>query len=443
MSDSYIQFVNSTFGRAFAKRLGLPQPTRLERYVEGNAFLIGQTLLGKAEGSLLFPTIQELTQEHSDLVVQAAPRDPSQRFKTVIYDATGIARSDALNQLQRFFSPILKNFGRCTRVVVIGWTSSVGASEQRTAQRAILGFVKALAKEMRAGGTVNLIQCSGDCQRSLAAPLAFFASDRSVYVSGQSLEVVSAELEDWSFPQPLAGRNILVTGAARGIGRAIAQTVRKRGGKPTCVDIPQAEKDLRAVASELGGDWLTLDITAPDASKQIARHFGQTTLHAVVHNAGITRDKKLVNMKPDMWDLVLKTNLSCQERINESLISEGVLTHGGRIVSVSSISGIAGNAGQTNYATSKAGVIGMVEAYAEGYWEKGITINAVAPGFIETKMVATIPFAMRQAGRRLNSLSQGGLPEDVAEAVAFFLQSSSQGVKGNVLRVCGQALMGA
>jgi 3-oxoacyl-[acyl-carrier protein] reductase len=112
-------------------------------------------------------------------------------------------------------------------------------------------------------------------------------------------------------------------------------------------------------------------------------------------------------------------------------------------VGVSSISGIAGNAGQTNYSTSKAGVIGFVQSRAPELAKQGLTINAVAPGFIETKMTAAMPIAIREAGRRLNSVSQGGLPVDVAETIAWFAAPSSAGVTGNVVRVCGQALIGA
>jgi 3-oxoacyl-[acyl-carrier protein] reductase len=107
------------------------------------------------------------------------------------------------------------------------------------------------------------------------------------------------------------------------------------------------------------------------------------------------------------------------------------------------MSGIAGNNGQTNYATSKAGVIGMVQSMAPELAQRGATINAVAPGFIETQMTASIPLMIREAGRRMNSLSQGGLPVDVAETVAWFAAPATSGVTGNVVRVCGQSLLGA
>jgi 3-oxoacyl-[acyl-carrier protein] reductase len=163
----------------------------------------------------------------------------------------------------------------------------------------------------------------------------------------------------------------------------------------------------------------------------------------IVHNAGITRDKTIANMKPHFWTSVVDINLSAQERINDALVDSGALRSGGRVVCVSSISGIAGNVGQTNYALSKAGVVGMVNSLSPAWAERGITINAVAPGFIETAMTAAVPFALREAGRRMNSLSQGGLPEDVAQAIAWFASPASMGLTGNVVRVCGQSILGA
>ena len=132
-----------------------------------------------------------------------------------------------------------------------------------------------------------------------------------------------------------------------------------------------------------------------------------------------------------------------EERINDELIAQDAIRANGRVICVSSISGIAGNMGQTNYAVSKAGVIGMVNSMLPILQAKGITINAVAPGFIETQMTAAIPFAIREAGRRMNSMSQGGLPVDVAEAIAWYASPASNAVNGNIVRVCGQSLIGA
>jgi 3-oxoacyl-[acyl-carrier protein] reductase len=162
-----------------------------------------------------------------------------------------------------------------------------------------------------------------------------------------------------------------------------------------------------------------------------------------VHNAGITKDRTIAKMTREAWDSVIDINLSAQERIDDALLAQGVLREGGRIIGVSSISGIAGNLGQTNYATSKAGVIGRVRSMAPVLRTRGITINAVAPGFIETQMTARMPLGLREAGRRMNSMSQGGQPVDVGETVAWLASPGCTGITGNVVRVCGQSLIGA
>jgi 3-oxoacyl-[acyl-carrier protein] reductase len=142
------------------------------------------------------------------------------------------------------------------------------------------------------------------------------------------------------------------------------------------------------------------------------------------------------------WDSVIAVNISAQLRMNRAFLASGSLGNHPRIVSVASISGIAGNRGQTNYAASKAGVMGMVVSTAKLLEPLGGTINAVAPGFIETEMTARIPLGTREVARRLNSLQQGGKPQDVAETIAFLASDAAGGITGNVLRVCGQNLVG-
>jgi len=199
------------------------------------------------------------------------------------------------------------------------------------------------------------------------------------------------------------------------------------------------------VANRVGGSALQLDISSDDAPRTLAAHLRDRHggVDVVVHNAGVTRDKTLGRMEEAQWDTLLAINLTAQERINDELLDEDVLRAGGRIVGVSSVSGIAGNRGQVNYATSKAGVIGIAQAYAPLLAERRGTINVVAPGFIETQMTAAMPMGAREVGRRLNSLSQGGQPVDVAEAIAWLASPGSGGVNGNVVRVCGQQLLGA
>ena len=139
----------------------------------------------------------------------------------------------------------------------------------------------------------------------------------------------------------------------------------------------------------------------------------------------------------------MAVNLTSIERINAYLLKNNHINAGGRIICVSSISGIAGNVGQSNYAMSKASIVGMIDSMAEQLNEKNITINAVAPGFIETQMTASIPVLTRFVGRRMCALYQGGLPVDVAETIAFFAAPQSQGLSANLVRVCGLNMMGA
>ena len=245
--------------------------------------------------------------------------------------------------------------------------------------------------------------------------------------------------------RPLAGRTALVTGSARGIGEAVATTLARDGARVLCLDVPQAAAQLQAVAQRLGGEAITLDMTALDAGARIAAALPTEGLDILVHNAGITRDRRLVNMKEERWSAVLDVNLGSVLHTTDHLLHQGALRAGtGRIIATASIAGLAGNAGQTNYGASKAGIVGFVRALAPRAAEEyGVSVNAVAPGFIETKMTGAMPFFLRQAGRRMSALNQGGLPRDVAETTAWYAHPASGGVTGQVVRVCGQSLLGA
>jgi 3-oxoacyl-[acyl-carrier protein] reductase len=290
------------------------------------------------------------------------------------------------------------------------------------------------------------VRVAPGAEGNLESTLRFLLSGRSAYVSGQVIEIaeaVASAPDDWD--EPLAGKVALVTGAARGIGAAIAAVLARDGAHAICLDVPAQGAELAATANALRGTALQLDITAEHAPDALVEHLRERHggVDVVVHNAGITRDKTLGRMSEDQWDSVLAVNLISQERLTGAILDAGMLRRGGRIVCVSSVSGIAGNRGQANYATSKAGVIGLVEALAPELQRRQGSINAVAPGFIETRMTAAMPVATREAGRRMSSLSQGGQPVDVAEAVAWLAAPGSGGVNGTVVRVCGQSLIGA
>jgi len=439
MTDRYANFAQSGPGRFLVRRLGLPDPPRLRRRDDGEPAISGPVRMGGA-GRLVEPV--------GKLVESLGAAGPSDaRPAGLLFDATNLPDCTSLRALYDFFHPVIRSLAPNGRVVVFGTPPDVCASpRESTAQRALEGFTRSLAKEVGRGSTVQLVYVSPGGEDALESTLRFLLSGRSAYVSGQVIRVGPANLQlPASWDQPMDGKVAIVTGAARGIGEAIAAVLAREGAHVVCVDVPSAGDALSTVANDLKGTALQLDITADDAPSRLADFITTRHVHAdvFVHNAGVTRDKTLGRMTEDQWDTVLEVNLASQERINDVLVEQNLLGGSGRIVTVSSVSGIAGNRGQTNYATSKAGVIGLVEAMAPTLAAHGMTINAVAPGFIETKMTAAMPMMIREAGRRMNSLSQGGLPIDVAETIAWLAHPASGGVTGNVVRVCGQSLLGA
>jgi 3-oxoacyl-[acyl-carrier protein] reductase len=412
MSDRYSQLVRLPVAGGVAKRIGLPQPVELER---GPGELSGRVLLGGAGrmaeaaarvlaalGVDAATALDDPVREHAanaglDAAVFNPEAPADQRFKALVFDATGAE----LVELHRFFHPTVRRVLPSGRVVVIG-----------DGRRALEGFTRSLGKEIGRGATVNLIQTEEGA--NLDSTLRFLLSPRSAYVSGQVVDVGAGR------DVALTGRTALVTGASRGIGASIADVLEREGATVVRLDLADAE--------------IELDITDSDAPARLAGHF-EDGLDILVHNAGVTKDRTLAKMPEDRWQSLMEVNLLAPERITEAL--RPFLRDDGRIVCVSSLSAIAGNAGQTNYATSKAGLLDLVSGLE---LDRGITINAVAPGFIETAMTAAMPLGVREAGRRLNSLRQGGLPVDVAETVAWLAGS---GVDRNVVRVCGQSLLGA
>jgi 3-oxoacyl-[acyl-carrier protein] reductase len=445
MSDRYQQFASSGVGRQIVRRLGLPNPAVLRRYRPGEPPLIRPALVGAAPGGRLADAITTALKSAGIDVLT----EPIDRHGALVFDGTGIAGPEALRELYDFFHPVLRTLGGNGRVLVLGTPPEAAATPaEAIAQRALEGFTRSIGKELTRGSTVQLVYVAPGAEGAVESTLRFLLSGRSAYVSAQVIRIGShgteiTEPEDWE--RPLAGKVALVTGAARGIGAAIAEVLARDGATVVALDIPAQGAELSSVANRIGGTALQLDITAADAARRLMEflrtRFGGVDI--VVHNAGITRDKKLANMKESAWDAVLAVNLICQPVINDALLGAGLLRPGGRIIGVSSIAGIAGNTGQTNYGTTKAGVIGMVHAYAPVLAKRGATINAVAPGFIETKMTAAVPLVIREAGRRMNSLAQGGLPIDVAETIAWYANPASGAVNGNVVRVCGQSLLGA
>jgi 3-oxoacyl-[acyl-carrier protein] reductase len=337
----------------------------------------------------------------------------------------------------------MKNLDHSAHLVILGRDpQTLSDPFAASTQRALEGFSRSLAKELRSGGTLQLIHVGEGAEDQLEGPLRFFLSPKSAFVSGQVINLNACDTQVMDWTRPLAGRKALVTGAARGIGAAIAETLARDGAEVILLDVPPARTDLDALAARLGGRGITLDICAENAATELVEQLPDG-IDIVVHNAGITRDKTLANMTPEFWDAVLAVNLNAPQVLTRALLDSGTLRDNGRVILLASISGIAGNRGQTNYAASKAGLIGLAQAWAPLLHERGISINAVAPGFIETQMTAHIPFGLREAGRRMSSLGQGGLPQDVAEAVAWLAQPGTGAFTGQALRVCGQSVLGA
>ncbi len=243
------------------------------------------------------------------------------------------------------------------------------------------------------------------------------------------------------------GRVAVVTGAAQGIGRTIALTLAKGGATLALVDV--LEDKLAGVAEEItssGGHAAAFKMNVTDEDnikqvfKQIVEKFGR--LEILVNNAGITRDQLMMRMKRNDWDLVISINLTGVFLCTQAAVPTMLKQRWGRIVNISSINGQMGQAGQANYSASKAGVIGLTMATAREVAPRGITANAVAPGYIETPMTQVLSEELKDAMLKMVPLGRVGTPQDVANAVCFLASEESSYITGQVLKVNGGMLMG-
>ncbi len=476
MNDFLIELGKNPQARNLIRSLGLPIPLPqalrrakgpwTERPVHDRKVVVGAAA-GGALGSVLAQSLtaaganpvvvgdEEAAQPYADWgeaygrPPELIGAEPPERFKAdaLVFDATGIDAIGSLESLHGFFHPFIKTLARSGRILVLGRPPRAQAKpEAAAAQGALNGFARTLAKEVgRKGSTAQLVYVEEGAEDRLAAVVRFLLSPRSAYMTGQVLELsaVAKGAPEPIWVRPLDGKVALVTGAARGIGKATARLLAAEGAHVVCLDRPEDDGPASKVAREVGGSVLLLDVSAADAPSRVAQALEEKGgVDVVVHNAGITRDRTIARMKAERWNEVIDVNLVAVEAITRALL-DGPLHDGGRIICLSSIAGIAGNMGQTNYAASKSGVIGYVQQLAPVVAERGITVNAVAPGFIETRLTARIPMVIREVGRRLNSLSQAGLPQDVGEVIAFLASPGAAGLTGSVLRVCGGMMLGA
>ena len=241
----------------------------------------------------------------------------------------------------------------------------------------------------------------------------------------------------------LDGRVALVTGASRGIGAAIAATLAAAGAR--VIGTATSEGGAAAIGENLGdgGRGAVLDISSVDSVtdllKDIQANEGAPTI--VVNNAGITRDNLLMRMKADEWDDVISTNLSGIYRVCKASLRGMMKAKGGRIVNIASVIGVMGNAGQANYAAAKAGIIGFSKSLAREVGSRNITVNVVAPGFIDTDMTRVLPEEQRNSMLDQVPLGRLGDVQDIADAVAFLASDSAGYVTGETLHVNGGMLM--
>ncbi len=454
MSDYLLDLAKNPYARQAIQTLGLPIPLpRSLRRAEGadraDALATLRVIVG-GEGPLAPVASDALTQAGAAVSRVELQSEPGHGDgpHVLVFDASTLSQSSDLAQLHAFFHPRVRALKADGRVVVLGRPPAKCASPAAAAvQRALLGFVKSLGKELgRKASTANLLWVGEGAEARVAAPLRFFVSQRAAFVSGQALtlgKTARSEVHDL-LAAPLAGKVALVTGAARGIGAAIATRLGEEGATLVLVDRPEGQAGMDALLRQFSGTSVAVDLLSEGAIEQVTQHVSDTYggVDLLVNNAGVTRDRTLAKMSAQWWSLCLDVNLGAAMALTEALRPK-LLRRDGRVVFISSIGGIAGNPGQTNYGASKAGLIGYAAALGTPLGRRGITVNCVAPGFIETAMTAAMPAVPREAGRRLNAVSQGGLPQDIADAVTFLCTPGALGVTGQTLRVCGLHVAGA
>jgi 3-oxoacyl-[acyl-carrier protein] reductase len=238
----------------------------------------------------------------------------------------------------------------------------------------------------------------------------------------------------------LSGKTALVTGASRGIGEAIARRLAECGANVLCAARSKERVDeLAAELTQAGhrASGVELDITAGDVRERVRALVEQQQIDILVNNAGITEDDLFLRMKPEAWTSVIRTNLDSAFNISQEVVKKMIRARWGRIINISSVVGLMGNPGQTNYAASKAGIIGFTKALALEIGSRNITVNAIAPGFVQTAMTVALADDTRKALEGRIALKRLGVPDDVAYAAVFLASEQAGYITGAVLNVSG------
>ncbi|HEX7705156.1 MAG TPA: 3-oxoacyl-[acyl-carrier-protein] reductase [Thermoanaerobaculia bacterium] len=234
----------------------------------------------------------------------------------------------------------------------------------------------------------------------------------------------------------LTGKTALVTGASRGIGESIARRLGEAGAHVICA--ARSADRVNQLASEIGNaTGLELDIAAPDVREKIAALLKERPIDILVNNAGVTEDDLFIRMKPEAWTKVLQTNLDSAFNITQEVVKKMIRARWGRVINISSIVGLMGNPGQVNYATSKAGLIGFTKALALEIGSRNVTVNAIAPGYIQTAMTDALPEPAREALTERIALKRLGTTDDIAWSVVFLASEQAGYITGTVLNVSG------
>ena len=424
MSDRYQGFVSSPIGKLLVKNLGLPSPDASRAVRRGRAARPGH---GRARRRR--PTRRPAAHPARRPRHRLDHGRPTARARgTRPWSSTppGSPTPRGLVALQEFFTPLLRRLETCPRVVVLGTTPESVSGSERVAQRALEGFTRSLGKELGRGGTVQLVYVTEGADDAIASTLAFLLSPKSAYVSGQVVRIGAHQER-----RGRAGRRLGPPARGQDRPRHRRQPRHRRADRPGAA--PRRGEGRRrrrtpgrqrAAGADAGARRrLPRPSTSPRRTRRSASPTTSRPSTAASTSSCTTPASPATRSSPT-WPRTAGRASSASTSPPPSgspacCSTRRSINDNGRIIGVASIAGIAGNVGQTNYATSKAGVIGLVDSLADDLG-RGITINAVAPGFIITAMTAAVPFATREVGQRLNAMSQGGLPVDVAEAIAWF-----------------------